>query len=61
MAWNEIPIFRNNKDNQAELDKLVESLEEDCTFAPYFNKEPIRKITLAERRRSVKRGYNYEM
>ena len=58
---NDIPIFRNNKDNQAELDKLVDSLE-DCVL-PYFNREQIRRHildTLTERRRNIKRGYNYD-
>ena len=59
---NSIPTFQNNPANMAELDNLVAKLLPECTL-PCFNKKQIRQHildTLTERRRSVKRGHNYD-
>lgn len=59
---NDIPCFRNNKENTKKLDDLVERIEADCSL-PYFGTFTIRQHildTLTERRRCVKKGYDYE-
>lgn len=59
---NDIPVFRNNPANMAELDDLVTMLLPECSL-PCFNKKQIRQHildTLTERRRNVKRGHDYD-
>lgn len=59
---NKIPIFRNNKENLKKLDCLVAKLVPECKL-DYFGESAIRKHiidTLTERRRNVKKGYDYE-
>ena len=58
---NDIPKFQRNKKMQAELNELVEKLYPDCK--EFYSKRGIRDhilVTMTERRRQVKRGYNYE-
>lgn len=63
-AWpgNSIPLFNKGSNASKILDSLVDKL---CTAncSEYFNKESIRKHvidTLAERRRQIKKGHNYD-
>lgn len=54
--------FRNNKENIALLDSLVDRLEPECSL-PLFEKQAIRHHildTLTERRRCIKKGHDYE-
>ncbi len=71
LAWpgNEIPTFKNNKENAARLDQLVMELLPDCSYSPLslpgvcFSRNGIRQHildTLNERRRRVHGGYDYE-
>ena len=58
-----IPTFKNNKENQQKLSALVDKLLPECQL-PWFGKEAIRKHilnTLTERRRNIKKGYDYEV
>ena len=58
---NDIPIFRGNATNLKKLDDLVDDLASTCE-TPYFGKAAIRRHvldSLAERRRMVKKGYDY--
>ena len=60
---NDVPTFRNNKENLKKLDELVEKLEPDCAI-PLFGKAAIRRHmldSLNERRRSIKKGKDYEV
>lgn len=63
LAWpgNDIPIFRSNKDNTKKLDNLVQELKSTCC-TKHFPESAIRQhiTTLSERRRQIKRGYDYE-
>lgn len=64
LAWpgNDIPIFRGNKDNLKKLDNLVPELNPTCS-SKHFQETAIRRHildTLSERRRQIKRGYDYE-
>lgn len=59
---NDIPTFRNNKDNTAKLNELVNKLEPECAL-PDFGRAAIKQHILdclTERRRNVKKGYDYE-
>uniref|UniRef100_A0A1X7U905 Uncharacterized protein n=1 Tax=Amphimedon queenslandica TaxID=400682 RepID=A0A1X7U905_AMPQE len=59
---NNVPCFRNNKKEKETLDDLVISLIKECSL-PIFGEKAIRQHildTLTERRRNVKKGYNYE-
>lgn len=63
MAWpgNDLPIFRGNKENMNKLDDLVKELVPTCS-SKFFAEASIRQHiidTLAERRRQVKKGYDY--
>ena len=58
---NDIPIFRGNATNLKELTDLVTDLTRTCE-TPYFGEATIRRHvvdSLAERRRMVKKGYDY--
>lgn len=60
---NEVPTFRNNKENLMKLNELVDKLEPECAI-PIFGKAAIRRHildSLTERRRSVKKGKDYEV
>ena len=59
---NVIPTFRNDKENTKRLNDLVEQLAAECCL-PYFTKDAIRQHILScltERRRNIKKGYDYE-
>lgn len=58
---NDIPIFRGNATNLKKLTDLVTELTRTCE-TPYFGEAAIRRHildSLAERRRMVKKGYDY--
>ena len=59
---NDVPTFRNNKENLKKLDELVEKLEPDCAI-PLFGKAAIRRHILdsLNERRSIKKGKDYEV
>ena len=63
MAWpgNDLPIFRENKDNMKKLDDLVQELIPSCSSKFFTEASFCQHIidTLAERRRQVKKGYDY--
>ena len=64
LAWpgNDVPKFQNNPENLKKLDALVLSLK-DCVMEKYFEAPEIRlhiMSTLAERRRHIKKGADYE-
>ncbi len=62
MPGNEIPTFRNHKENPKMLDDLVKKLVPECSLG-FFGEKAIRKHvldTLTERRRNVRKGYNYD-
>jgi len=59
---NDIPTFRNNPEACAQLDRLVKRIYPDCKL-PNFDKEVIHqhiRDCLNERRRNIKKGYDYE-
>ena len=60
---NDLPVFKNDPAASKELDKLVSTLEETCTFEPAgFNKEGIKQHVLDvlnERRRRIRKGHDY--
>ena len=59
---NELPKFKNDKKLLKSLDDFVDELLPDCE-APNFGKVAIRQHildTLNERRRQVRKGYDYE-
>lgn len=62
---NDIPTFKNNKEAEQKLNNLVKDLEKECSFAPLnFGKEDIRQHildVLNERRRHVRKGYDYSL
>ena len=66
-AWktwsgNNIPIFKHNPTLLKQLDKLVESLLQDCKL-PFFDEKAICSHimdTLTERRQQIKKGHDYE-
>ena len=58
---NDIPIFRGDDTNLKKLSDLVDELAGTCG-TPHFEKPAIRRHildSLAERRRMVKKGYDY--
>ena len=58
---NDIPIFRGNATNLKKFADLVIELTRTCE-TPYFGEAAIRRHildSLAERRRMVKKGYDY--
>ena len=62
-AWpgNSIPLFRGNSTNLKKLDALVAELK-STGETPFFGEAAIRQHildSLAERRRMVKKGYDY--
>ena len=64
IAWpgNDLPTCRGNKASTKKLDDLVKELAPSCS-SKYFTEASIREHiidTLAERRRQVKRGYDYD-
>lgn len=64
IAWpgNDLPTFRGNKENTKKLDDLVKELAPSCS-SKHFTETSIREHiidTLAERRRQVKKGYDYD-
>ena len=60
---NDLPVFKNDPAATKELDKLVSTLEETCTFEPAgFNKEGIKQHVLDvlnERRCIICKGHDY--
>lgn len=59
---NNLPTFKNNKEMLKSLNELVEQLIPECQM-DNFGKDAIRKHildTLNERRRQVRKGYDYE-
>jgi len=64
LAWpgNDLSIFCGNSSNQAKLNDLVEELKSTCV-TKYFDEESIRQHiidSMAERRRAIKKGYDYD-
>ena len=64
IAWpgNDLPTFQGNKASTKKLDDLVKELAPSCS-SKYFTETSIREHiidTLAERRRQVKKGYDYD-
>ena len=60
---NNIPIFKNNPVELAELERLVTELVPTCRIPGIFDEDGIRKhvmSTFNERCRNVKKGYDYE-
>lgn len=60
---NNIPTFRNNKENLQQLDHLVEKLVPECQL-PHFGKKQIRQHILDclnERRRQIRKGHDYSL
>ena len=58
---NNVPTFKNNSQASSKLDRLVQRLLPESL--PEFNESTIRKHildSLNERRRNIKKGYNYE-
>ncbi|KAJ7361956.1 hypothetical protein OS493_014604, partial [Desmophyllum pertusum] len=60
---NDLPVFKNDKAATEELETLVSTLEETCSFEPAgFNKEGIKQHVLDvlnERRRRIRKGHDY--
>ena len=58
---NDIPIFGNSKENLQTLQDLVKRLVPECGMEIFGEKAIGRYIidTLTERRRNVKKGYDY--
>ena len=65
-AWpgNNVPIFLKQKENCEDFDALVCNIEEECSFSEMgFFGAQIREHIIkhfAEKRRQLKKGYNYE-
>ena len=58
---NNIPTFKNNKENLEQLNQLVEKLLPECQL-PCFKEKQIRQHIvdcLRERRRQIRKGHDY--
>ena len=62
-SGNDLPVFRSDPAATQELENLVSTLEETCSFEPAgFNKEGIKQHVLDvlnERRRKIRKGHDY--
>ena len=64
LVWpgNDVPLLKGDPTNLQKLDKLVEQLKDTCS-TKYFGEREIRLHiinTLAERRRHIKKGVDYD-
>lgn len=58
---NNIPTFKNSRENLNQLDCLVEKLLPECQL-PHFGRKQVRQHILDclnERRRQIRKGHNY--